>query len=86
MTKFDQNWFIHFGTTLDYVVDRKKEFKRNRIQAKFACIKKEFKRNRTQAKFACVKKDLLQLCYATPTVIKLLTPSDTGTDRGVGAV
>ena len=27
VTKFDQNWFMHFGTTLYYVVDRKKERK-----------------------------------------------------------
>ena len=43
VTKFDQNWFMHFGPTLDYVVDRKKEFKRNRTQAKFACVKKKKK-------------------------------------------
>ena len=27
VTEYDQNWLRHFGTTLDYVVDRKKERK-----------------------------------------------------------
>ena len=44
VTKFDQNWFMHFGDTLDNMVDRRRKKK-----------KEEFKRNRTQ-KFACVKK------------------------------
>ena len=35
VTRFDQNWFMHFGTTLDYVVDRKNlretEHRRSRL-------------------------------------------------------
>ena len=35
VTMFDQNWFMHFGTTLDYVVDRKNlretEHRRSRL-------------------------------------------------------
>ena len=38
---------MHFGDILDNMVDRRKKKKKN---------KKEFKRNRTQAIFACVKK------------------------------
>ena len=46
--------------------------------------KKKEKKRKEREKEKERKKDLLQSCYATLAVIKLLTPSDTGTERGWG--